>query len=229
MIMVTVHKCMALLVATAPVPGASTTLPEGLAGTTIPNFQMVKAGLYRGGRPRPADVVTLARQDIKTIVNLQGKDALPGIKRGVEVYQPGERPSAIAAERALAESLGIRYLHLPFNSLRPVSEEDAAQILRVVRIISDPANYPLFIHCEHGRDRTGLPVSLARVLYQRWPPQRAFDEWVALGHAGWLTLKFTGNLDAHFNRVMREHGLPEVMSPMLELAPTKSIHSRRHP
>ena len=214
MIVTAVRKCMALLVVTTPLPGLSPSLPPGLRATSIPNLRVVTEGVYRGGRPLPADVETLARQGIKTIINLQGRDSMPGIRRGIEVYQPGERRGAIEAERSLSESLGLTYLNIPFNSLAPVSSEDAAQILRAVEALADPAHRPVFIHCEHGRDRTGLVVAILRVLHQGWTPERAFDEWVELGHAGWLTLKFTGNLDAQFNRVMREAGRPEVRGYM---------------
>ena len=56
----------------------------------------------------------------------------------------------------------------------------------------------VFIHCQHGKDRTGLLAALYRVKYQGWTPEQAHKEWAALGHSGMLDTLFTGKMDNYF-------------------------------
>ena len=47
--------------------------------------------------------------------------------------------------------------------------------------LADPANRPVFVHCMQGHDRTGLIIGLFRVFVEKWTPQAAHDEMMALG------------------------------------------------
>lgn len=171
---------------------------SSIANATIENFHQVSPGIYRGARPDAEGFRHLARIGVKTIVNLQGGD---GEAYGDLIYlkQPGENPRVIAWERASAAALGMRFVHAPMSSLQPVGSRTAQSIEAASRVLADPSLRPVFIHCEFGRDRTGLIVALHRVQREGWSKSSALGEWSAYGHngiSGWLTR----GLDEYFKQ-----------------------------
>jgi protein tyrosine/serine phosphatase len=50
------------------------------------------------------------------------------------------------------------------------------RVLEALRVMADPANRPLMIHCRHGSDRTGALVALYRVVVQGWTKEKAVEE-----------------------------------------------------
>lgn len=48
-------------------------------------------------------------------------------------------------------------------------------------VLSDSENWPIFVHCTHGQDRTGLVVAEFRVKVDGWDVERAEEEMLAYG------------------------------------------------
>jgi protein tyrosine/serine phosphatase len=60
-------------------------------------------------------------------------------------------------------------------------------VLKALRIMVDPRNRPLMVHCRHGADRTGAMVALYRVVVQGWTREQAVREMDDGGyHHSWL-------------------------------------------
>jgi protein-tyrosine phosphatase len=114
-------------------------------------------------------------------------------------WEPGELADAIAAEMNLSESLGLLFFSKPLDAIDPVSEKDDARIDEILAIMDNPAAQPVFVHCEHGIDRTGLIVALYEVKYLGMSAHDAYNDWRASGHKGVGTL-FTGHLDEYYWR-----------------------------
>ena len=170
------------------------------ADATISNFSKVNDFLYRGGRPKPADLSYLQSLKVRTVINLQGGDLNnPRYRAFMKRWEPGELTSAIAAEMNLSESLGLLFFSKPLDAIDPVSNEDDARIDEILAIMGDPATQPVFVHCEHGVDRTGLIIALYEVNYMGMSPDDAYNEWRASGHKGIGTV-FTGHLDEYYWR-----------------------------
>lgn len=166
--------------------------------SNIKNFFQVSEGIYRGGRPTDGNMEYLAELGIKTDINLQGGDRKNlGIGRIMEWYQPGEKPENIAHEKAVAESFSINFYNFPLNSLAPVSRVDDKKIDQILAILENPGLQPIFIHCEHGKDRTGLVIALYRVKVQKWSVHDAYSEWFNSGHDN-ISYMFTSGLDRYF-------------------------------
>ena len=71
-------------------------------------------------------------------------------------------------------SLGFRNtLHIPLSKRIFPTEQQAERFLS---FIQDSANQPVHIHCEAGRDRTGMMTALARYAVDGWPLERALAE-----------------------------------------------------
>lgn len=126
----------------------------------IPNEQMIHENLYRGGRPEMSDIDRLAEQNFKLIINFE------------------DDAKAVAAEKKYAEQKGIRFLSFPMNAWETPNDEAVNEILK---ILVSTKKEKVFIHCKHGRDRTGLMSALYRVLVQKWNSQDAYSEMIDLG------------------------------------------------
>jgi protein tyrosine/serine phosphatase len=132
----------------------------------LPRFARVAEGLYRSGQPSERGFQSLARLGIKTVIDLRG---------------PGERAER---ERAVVESLGMRYVNIPLSGWRRPQDE---AVLRVLRIIADPNARPVLVHCRRGADRTGVIIALYRRLFEGWEPERAYREMRAFGFRWYLS------------------------------------------
>lgn len=142
----------------------------------IGNFRQIAPGIFAGANPIDGasgerGMRTLSEHGIALDIDLQGVDVSEAPNFAYRLFneadEPGERPEMIARERELATEVGIDFLNLSINSNNQVSSEEAGkidQVLEHLRAATPTA--PVFLHCEHGADRTGLVVALFRVLYQ---------------------------------------------------------------
>jgi protein tyrosine/serine phosphatase len=121
----------------------------------LPNFRKVQDHLYRGGQPAAGGLKKLAELGIKTVVNLRGEDNLT------------------RAEEAEAKALGLHYYAVPMPGLSRPSD---AQVKQVMAIIDNQENWPVFIHCKHGADRTGTIIACYRIAKENWTDERAISE-----------------------------------------------------
>ncbi len=133
---------------------------EVLHFAELPNFHRVDTNLYRGGQPGPRGFARLNSVGVRTVLNLR--------------Y---ERPQ-IAAEGKAAMAAGLRYFSVPmYGLLRPTNQ----QIADALKIIHDPENWPVFVHCVRGADRTGAVVACYRIEQTKWTAEKAIQEAMALG------------------------------------------------
>ena len=128
---------------------------------SIPNFVQVTPDLYRGGIPGQDGIAYLAKIGVKTILDMETTDS--------------EISSEL--ESAAASGLVVMSVQLPPLALRPTHR----RMDEVIAVLKDPSNYPLFVHCRHGQDRTGVAVGLYRVYVQGWTPADAYKEMIARG------------------------------------------------
>ncbi len=127
----------------------------------IPNLSRVNPQLYRGGEPKKTGWEKLKSLGIKSIVNLEEKG-------------PGD-----SNEKLTAESLEIKVYYLPLSLYTVPSEE---QVLMFLGIVLTPENQPVFIHCNNGRDRTGVMIAMYRVIVDGWTIKNAYGEATSLGY-----------------------------------------------
>jgi uncharacterized protein (TIGR01244 family) len=150
-------------------------LAVGIAGAgrqesqekVLPNFHQVNEHLYRGAQPLSGGMRRLAAKGIKTIINLRGEDE-------------GTR-----AEERDARGAGLRYFNVPMQGLSRPKDE---QVEKVLAIINDAHNWPVFVHCNHGKDRTGTIIACYRISHDGWTSEKAKAEakhygmsWVQFG------------------------------------------------
>ncbi len=130
----------------------------------VPNLHKLTDSIYRGGRANEEGIAYLASLGTKTIINFEFDEA------------------AIKWERAEAKKYGIKYISRPMQY--KVAPTDA-EIDKILGMMQDPKNYPLYIHCRHGKDRTGIVSAIFNVEVLGWTPERAYKDMLDKGFARW--------------------------------------------
>ena len=134
----------------------------------LANLHRITPDLYRGAQPTVEGFRELKRMGIKTVVNLRS-------------FNSDRR--AIAAAGG-----GLRYFHIHSKAWH-AEEEDLVAFLEIV---GDPVNLPVFVHCQHGADRTGLMSAVYRVVAEGWSAGDALREMTEGGynfHSVWRGLE----------------------------------------
>lgn len=124
----------------------------------IYRFIKVTDQLYRGSAPSPKDVVELKNKfGIKKIVSLDKK--------------AGDRIDRVC------KLLNIKHIMLPIQDTR----KDLIRFLQhnLKQLFLEDG--PTFVHCAHGKDRTGLAVALVKCKYLGMSPEKALEEAKSLG------------------------------------------------
>jgi protein tyrosine/serine phosphatase len=137
---------------------------EKLRITGVPNSGKINEHLYRGAQPRDPGLLELKKIGITTIVDLRGED-----------------PKKSGWEEKRAESLGIRFVHIPVNGWSPPTNEQVAQFLSLFR---DNPQEKVFVHCRFGDDRTGVFVASYRMAFEKLPAAQALKEMYYFGFNG---------------------------------------------
>ena len=119
----------------------------------IDNFGEVNEHYYRGAQPKPSDFADLAALGIKTVIDLTGE---------------GD-----AREAGLVQTAGMSFFRIPMTTRETPSKEKVARFLTLV---NDPANQPVYVHCQGGRHRTGVMTAVYRMSNDRWTADQAFAE-----------------------------------------------------
>ena len=119
----------------------------------IKNFGKVNDNYYRGSQPSQPQLAALKAMGVKTIIDLR-KDYVP-------------------EEREWARELGFNYYNLPLKPGTPATKEQTDYFLRLV---NDPANAPVYVHCKGGKHRTGAMTAVYRITNDGWTAQQAFEE-----------------------------------------------------
>ncbi len=127
---------------------------SNLSRIHINNFGKVNANYYRGAQPQGRDYADLAALGVKTVIDLTDDD--------------GE-----ASEPSMVKSAGMQSFRIPMSTHQPPTQGQLSQFLKIV---NDPANQPVYVHCVGGRHRTGVMTAAYRMTNEGWTADRAFSE-----------------------------------------------------
>ncbi len=148
--------------------------------TNFKRFRVVTPGkFYRSGQFTAGGLRAIVREaGIRSVINLQEENADP--------FMPEEwlaRPAVRESE--LCRELGVNYFALFGGEVVPPHEAAKGKrpgvIDEYLRILDDPSNYPVLLHCKAGLHRTGLMTAIYRMEYEQVAPGRAMDELRANG------------------------------------------------
>ena len=148
-----VSAATAFVLSLAILAVAQTGRDSRAANIRISNFGKINDNFYRGAQPSRRDISDLAALGVKTVIDLQAD---------------GE-----AGEEQAVEDAGMKYYRIGMSDSSWPSTEKAEQFLKLV---NDPANQPVFIHCHGGRHRAGAMTAIYRITHDKWTADQAFAE-----------------------------------------------------
>ncbi len=127
--------------------------------TIYSNFHTVDAGkFYRSGQMNKFSFVSnVNKYHIRSVINLRSPDKY-----------------MVKLETEWSKDLGLNYYNIPMSS-----GFNKNRVLKVLEILKN-AEKPILVHCQAGKDRTGL-ISAIYVIDLKKQPDKALDQ---------LTLKY---------------------------------------
>lgn len=143
---------------TGPVNPSKTYRPFGLQhGPIIPYEWWIANTVARGTQPTTANIAYLADHGFRGVVNLRSEDNT-------------EEQSVLDA--------GMNYLHLPIVDGTVPTD---AQMKRFLKFATNPKNTPLYVHCNAGRNRTGVAVAIYEMAVMGMTAKAAIKEGETFG------------------------------------------------
>ena len=127
----------------------------------IVNFSKVDAVVACGGATETSALDGLAKDGFKSVINLR---------------LASEANANIELNAAHAKSLGLNYVHIPFNGQQP----DPKVVDQFLAAIANKANQPVYVHCGSA-SRVGAVWLVKRVLQDGWTIEKATEEAKLIG------------------------------------------------
>ncbi len=144
-------------------PNQGVTLPNGARSSEhilnligLANVGRVAPGVLRGAQPGREGFATLKAMGVRTVIDMRTTES----------------------EKEQVEAAGMRAIAVPIEMSRDGLKE---KVDRVVALMADPANQPVYVHCRHGQDRTGLVVAAYRMKQEGWALADAEAEMQSFG------------------------------------------------
>lgn len=123
---------------------------KALSRPGLPNLHRVDDGVYRGAQPTAEGMRELEKLGVKTVLNLR----------------------SMHSDRDLLRGTDLESVEIPMHAWHGEEEDVRA----AMAVLTDPARRPVFVHCQHGADRTGVICALYRVLEEGWSKEDAIRE-----------------------------------------------------
>ncbi len=120
----------------------------------ILNFGKVSGGLFRGAEPDATGI-----RNLKTL----GIGAIIDLRMPKEVWKP---------EQTEAHAQGILYTNFPMRGLGRPTGKQVREVLSLMETLPGP----IYVHCQHGCDRTGTIIACYRIEHDHWTCDAAFQE-----------------------------------------------------
>ncbi|KKN74496.1 hypothetical protein LCGC14_0390130 [marine sediment metagenome] len=150
----------------------------------IDRFDRVSGEIYRGGAPSDSDLELLSDVfNMKTILSLDGSIA-----------------SNISSK---VKELGMRHIVIP------ISGSDSFSLMKylqnhIVSILN--RHQPIYVHCRHGSDRTGMAIALYRTDHDGWSVDKALSEAETYGFGN----KLDNNTEALYRKIITKEAQSSV-------------------
>jgi protein tyrosine phosphatase (PTP) superfamily phosphohydrolase (DUF442 family) len=116
----------------------------------VPNMYKVSDVLYRGAQPTEAGMREIKKLGVNTVINLR----------------------SFHSDRDEIGNTDLKMEHIFMKSWHPERED----VVAFMRLVSEPTNAPVFVHCHYGADRTGMMCAIYRIVVQGWSKREAIRE-----------------------------------------------------
>jgi uncharacterized protein (TIGR01244 family) len=148
----------ALVGTIAPVASPQASTAQDRLAEEIPNYTRPDPEIAFAGQPPEEIFATLKEAGFQTILSLRSPDEID------------------FDEKKTVEAQGMTFVNIPITS-STITDDKVAQFSRVV---SDPKNKPLLIHCG-AASRVGGMWYIYRALFDKAPEEQSLEEAAARG------------------------------------------------
>ena len=146
------YAFLAILVTATPIHTAWAGQAD-VSGVGINNFGRINENYYRGAQPDLHGFMELKKLGVRSVIDLQ-EDGKP--------WEPEQVRLA-----------GMQYFNIPLSSTKAAT---AAQLEYFLKLVNDPGNWPVYVHCAGGRHRTGEMTAVYRISHDSWTADEAYKE-----------------------------------------------------
>lgn len=134
--------------------------PIGARATTVaiqgvPNAGNVNGTLYRGAQPENSGYAGLQKLGMNIVVDFR------------------DEANEVSVEKKAVESAGMKFVSLPWSGGGLPSRD---QLLTFFTLLRDNPDQKIFMHCQYGKDRTGVMIALYRIAVDHWTAEQAVSE-----------------------------------------------------
>lgn len=128
----------------------------------LPNFAVVAPGIYRGAAPTAKGLEHLKQLGVVQVIDLR-------------IERKGQDEEA-----AMAKRLGLQRTRIRMGREAPTVK----QVNEFMEMVRQAKTKPVFVHCQHGADRTGAMIGIYRAVDCGWK----FDDiWKEMRRYGFKT------------------------------------------
>ncbi|CAJ2511969.1 Uu.00g075940.m01.CDS01 [Anthostomella pinea] len=120
------------------------------------NFGTVLQGLYRSSYPEAEHYSFIQGLKLKTIVTLVSKEMPDGFQQFMD---------ANGITHKIFDMGGTKKEKIPVELMQSI-----------IKVVTDKENYPMLIHCNQGKHRTGCVVGVIRMT-NSWDTKRVLEEY----------------------------------------------------
>ncbi|HEY9684666.1 MAG TPA: dual specificity protein phosphatase family protein [Oculatellaceae cyanobacterium] len=138
----------------------TTLVEERISQIKVPRLTAVTPWLWRGAQPSKDTLLELGQAGIRTVINLRWS------------------ADSLWNERQWILETDMNYIVIP---LTYIALPTRAQVHQFLSVLDDRKNHPIFVHCQHGVDRTGMMLAIWRIARDNWSADEAYDEMRAAG------------------------------------------------
>ncbi len=132
--------------------------------TELKNFQKVDDYLWRGAKPTIQQLQELKKQGVATVISFRTG------------FQGNEFDEA-----QVVKNFGMNFVHLPFISWNNPPKEFVDRFFDTMNK-ARTSNQKVFIHCTHGKDRTGVFSAMYKLKYGLDNIDNCISEMFRFGH-----------------------------------------------
>ena len=133
-----------LLLVSAPAFATPSPSASAISNIQIRNVGQIDDDYYRGAQPHRGNYKQLAAPGVKTVIDL--------------------RRYGHKSEQKMVERAGMKFDELPLKASRAPKTPAITEFLKLV---NDPANQPVYVHCKGGRHRTGAMTAIYRISHEK--------------------------------------------------------------
>ena len=175
----------------------------------VPNLSVVDGTIYRGGQPTAEGWEVIRKLGVKTVIKLDypAEVKLPLSDDPGSAIPDCKMPPMSDVPPSSNSGLTILHCEMPPKELLDALEKpklaDQEKITQAAEDLASLADQksPVYVHCLHGQDRTGIVIAEYRVLHDHLTPADACHEMLTHGFHPVLR-----DLHEAWEKFAKEHG-----------------------